>query len=192
MARKATLTFKQRAFVEAYLANGFNGTEAARTAGYKGNDNVLAVVAYENIRKPKIAALIQERMNEMAMPANEAMARLSMSARSDLGQFIGLSEVQLKQHPQSFLLKKVKFTRRTGGRDEDAWSEEKVELELYDAQAAQLAIIKEHHLIAGEATELVGVLPPDVLEYLRRLGVLPADAFEQFVQLIREKAEAQP
>ena len=34
------LTGKQKVFVDAYLSNGFNATEAARTAGYKGGDNV--------------------------------------------------------------------------------------------------------------------------------------------------------
>ena len=33
-----------------------NGTESARRGGYKGTDSCLAVVAYENIRKPKIIA----------------------------------------------------------------------------------------------------------------------------------------
>ncbi len=56
------LTEKQRKFVEAYMgkAEG-NGVEAARLAGYKGNDNTLAAIASENLRKPKIASAIEER-----------------------------------------------------------------------------------------------------------------------------------
>lgn len=54
-------TQKQRKFVEAY--NG-NGTEAARIAGYTGNDKVLAQVATENLRKPDIQAAIQARENK--------------------------------------------------------------------------------------------------------------------------------
>lgn len=42
------LTGKQHAFVIAYLTNGFKGTEAARTARYKGNDGALAVIASRN------------------------------------------------------------------------------------------------------------------------------------------------
>jgi phage terminase small subunit len=57
MARKA-LTYKQQAFVDAYAGNG---TEAARIAGYKGNDVVLAQVAAENLRKPQIQKAIQAR-----------------------------------------------------------------------------------------------------------------------------------
>src|SRR6187399_566616 len=54
-----SLSLKQTAFVAAYLgeANG-NATEAARIAGYKGNDDTLKVVGHENITKPYIADLI--------------------------------------------------------------------------------------------------------------------------------------
>jgi hypothetical protein len=48
------LTTKQRLFVESYLSNGFNATEAARSAGYKAKDeHSLASIGYENLRKPK-------------------------------------------------------------------------------------------------------------------------------------------
>jgi hypothetical protein len=52
------LTHKQRRFVEAYTGNA---TEAARAAGYKGNDVTLAAVGSENLRKPLIAAAIAAR-----------------------------------------------------------------------------------------------------------------------------------
>lgn len=52
------LTTKQRRFVEAYADNG---TEAARLAGYKGNDDTLRQVAAENLAKPHIAETIQKR-----------------------------------------------------------------------------------------------------------------------------------
>lgn len=154
---KNSLTTKQRLFVEAYLATGFNGVKAARAAGYKGNDITLAAVAYENLRKPHIKALIDQRIKEMAMSADEALARLSMSARSDLGEFLQLTPNELANHPRSHLLHKVKITTRTippKDKDSEPEFEEKVELELYDAQAAQLAILKEQHLRAGEATDI--------------------------------------
>lgn len=59
------LTAKQLAFINAYMgeANG-NATEAARLAGYKGSDETLAVVGYENLRKPNIAEEITIRQRE--------------------------------------------------------------------------------------------------------------------------------
>ena len=49
-----TLTDKQRQFVDWYCSSDArcNGTEAARRAGYRGNDNTLRAVASENLTKP--------------------------------------------------------------------------------------------------------------------------------------------
>lgn len=66
----ARLTTKQRLFVEAYCGPALgNATEAARLAGYKGNDVTLSSVGSENLRKPQIAEAI-----EQAKPEIEAVA----------------------------------------------------------------------------------------------------------------------
>lgn len=52
------LTVKQRKFIEVY--NG-NATDAARQAGYSGNDNALGVTGHELLRNPKIAEIIKSR-----------------------------------------------------------------------------------------------------------------------------------
>jgi len=58
------MTAKQRLFAEWYCsaAVNMNGTEAARRAGYKGNDNTLASVAAENMRKHAIRNEIDLRL----------------------------------------------------------------------------------------------------------------------------------
>ena len=56
--RPSGLTTKQENFVLHYKGNG---TEAARLAGYKGNDKTLGVVASENLAKPRVMAALQER-----------------------------------------------------------------------------------------------------------------------------------
>lgn len=54
-------TERQRRFAESFTGPAMgNGTEAARLAGYKGSDNVLAVQASANLRNPKVVALIEE------------------------------------------------------------------------------------------------------------------------------------
>lgn len=55
---KRPFTTKQQRFIDFYDGNA---TDAARRAGYKGNDNTLAQVGDENLRKPKIAAAIKNR-----------------------------------------------------------------------------------------------------------------------------------
>lgn len=76
---------KQRRFCDAYLgkANG-NGREAARGAGYKGNDATLATTAYRLLRMPKIQEYIakqQDRPDRLAMGRDERQAILAEIAR---------------------------------------------------------------------------------------------------------------
>lgn len=61
--KKKKLTPKQELFVSEYLKTG-NATEAARRAGYKGNDNTLAQVGNENLRKPNVVELIKSKEAE--------------------------------------------------------------------------------------------------------------------------------
>jgi phage terminase small subunit len=82
------LTPKQQAFVAAYVgeAKG-NATQAARLAGYEGNDLTLRAVGAENLTKPAIiAALDVFRMathTEAIMSAQEMAERLSRLSRGD-------------------------------------------------------------------------------------------------------------
>lgn len=78
-ARSPKLTVKQQLFIEAYLgkANG-NATEAARLAGYSGNDKTLAVVGNENLSKPYLAEMVAERLDKALarMSADKVLAEL--------------------------------------------------------------------------------------------------------------------
>ena len=58
-------TPKQKLFVDYYLQS-FNATDAARRAGYKGNDKTLSVVGSENLAKPCIVSQLIIRWNEIA------------------------------------------------------------------------------------------------------------------------------
>jgi phage terminase small subunit len=49
------LTPKQKTWAEHYANHG-NGTLAAKQAGYRGTENVLAQVSCENLKKPQIIA----------------------------------------------------------------------------------------------------------------------------------------
>jgi phage terminase small subunit len=60
------LTSKQRKFAEVYAGNG---TAAARAAGYRGSDNVMAQIARRNLRIPELAQVIRLREVEEFRPA---------------------------------------------------------------------------------------------------------------------------
>lgn len=140
------LTTKQQAFVEAYLANGFNGTRAAEAAGYNGDVNTLAAIASENLRKPHIKQYVDERLKQFQMSADEVLYRLSEHARGDLGDFLTTNYHDLADHPKKHLLKKFKRTVTTRGKAGDESEVETLEIELYDAQAALVHLGRYHKL----------------------------------------------
>jgi phage terminase small subunit len=86
---KNELTQRQRLFVEAYIGacNG-NAREAARAAGYSGDDNALSQRGFELVRNPKIAELIGVRVQEAVMCANEVLSELSAIAKADWQNFL--------------------------------------------------------------------------------------------------------
>lgn len=78
------LTLKQEKFVEATI-RGINGINAAREAGYKGNDVTLGAVAYENLNKPLIKQAIDEHRAEIKAKAEyciETWRRDTITARA--------------------------------------------------------------------------------------------------------------
>ena len=58
------LTPRQELFVEFYTQCK-NGLEAARMAGYAGNDNVLKGVAFDNLSKPHIIQAVELKKNDL-------------------------------------------------------------------------------------------------------------------------------
>lgn len=80
MAAKGQLTPKQQRFIEAYIANGQNGVEAAIAAGYKGNNATLRSISSENLTKPNIKAAIEKRLapvlKSFKMSADEVLEEL--------------------------------------------------------------------------------------------------------------------
>jgi len=77
-------TAKQQAFVDAYAGNA---TDAARKAGYKGNDSTLGNVGSQNLKNPQIAEAIaaRGRLPQMArvMDREELQAFWSKVVRDD-------------------------------------------------------------------------------------------------------------
>ncbi len=84
---KKELTPKMRLFVEAYLRS-WNATQAAKEAGYEGDEVTLASIGYENLRKPQIKALIKERLRDLCMSTDEWFVRTTAIARGDIGEFL--------------------------------------------------------------------------------------------------------
>lgn len=151
MAEK--LTAKQQTFINAYLANGFNATQAAIEAGY--SEKTARSIGAENLTKPDIREAIDKRLQEYVMTANEALARLSDMARASMGDFLDenretLDLAKADRASKLHLIKSFKHSKTD--------KSENLSIELYDAQAALAHIIKETRLTAGEPTERTEVI----------------------------------
>lgn len=137
-----------------------NATEAARRAGYK----------YPNKLGPRLVKVgiireaIDARLAEMAIPANEVLARLGDQASSSIGEF--LNERGLVD--PSVLKRKGHLVKRVTFKDGQVYA-----IELYDAQAALIHLDRHH---GGEdGKPLPEVVEIDVREELaRRLAGIAA------------------
>ena len=69
---KLPLTGKQRLFVKWYVSKevNMNATEAARRAGYGGDDATLRSIASENLTKPNIAQAVDAELNKATAGAS--------------------------------------------------------------------------------------------------------------------------
>lgn len=175
MANVKKLSVKRRRLVEAYLANGFNGKEAAITAGFSVKR--AAATASEILADPLVRAYIDERMKQAQMSADEVLYRLGEMARGDMRELMMLSPEELKRHPKAWLIKKIKFDvilpkaeKKSAVPDEESESDGGEEgfdnetgkpfvyidsVELYDAQAA-LVMIGKHHKLFTDKQEITG------------------------------------
>jgi phage terminase small subunit len=149
------LTAKKEAWTENYLANGFNGTEAARAAGYKGSDNTLAQVARENLRNPQIASRVRARIEGLAANSNEVLNLLGDHLRGSIADFDGcfnedgsFNLAKAKEKEVAHLVKKLRSVRRSIPQGKDADGKDKapiiettVEIELYSSQDAAAKLI---------------------------------------------------
>lgn len=151
-----TLKPGEQAFVDAYFANNMNATRAWMTTHPRASYESSRREGSRMLTNVDVRGEISHRLDEMAMPASEAVARMSAIARaehfpfiriaSDGFVFFNFSDPQARQY--MYLIKKIKTKRerRIEGQGESAeeWEGEWVEVELYDAKAALDTILKIH------------------------------------------------
>ena len=159
------LSTKQRLFVEFYLGDAKgNAAQAARLAGYRDAKNE----GYRLKRHPDVAAMIEERITEAAMSADEVMMRLAEHARASMEQFFKISKTgrvtldfeKARKAGVLFLIKSYSNSPKNG-----------VVIELHDSQAALVQLGKYHKLFTDKVDVAVDV--EDALTLLR--GALNGD-----------------
>lgn len=68
------LTTKQQLFIQAYLSNGFNATQAALEAGY--STETAGAIGHENLKKPEIRAQIDAEIDAQLANKKELMKKV--------------------------------------------------------------------------------------------------------------------
>lgn len=167
------LTNRQIVFIEEYLQS-WNATEAARIAGYKFPN----VEGSRLLVNASISAIIQQRLTEKHMSANEVLARLADMGRSDISLFLDVTRpsdlADEKYKGKTHVIKKIK---RRITRDQYGRELEELELEFYDARQTLVDIGRHHKLF----TDKVEVTLKDELERLLKDGsITPEDILNEF------------
>lgn len=167
------LTLKMRKFCLAFTgeADG-NGTQAARLAGYQGNDVTLAAVASENLRKPQIQAFIRQlranaesKASGKILSATEVLAGLTRIAQADPADVFeadGTLDLQkAKERGVSHLIKSVNFDKDTG---------KVTKVELYNSQTAFVDIGRHHKLFTDKVESNLSADAQRQIDALREIA----------------------
>jgi hypothetical protein len=107
-----------------------------------------------------ISAVIQQRIDEETMSANEVLMRIAEHGRGDIGEFINLGPEKIKQSGKSHLIKKFTRTITTTTKKDFESTTESLTVEMYDALAAKALIGKHHKLFADKLDVSLDV--PDI------------------------------
>lgn len=158
--KKRPLTNKRKVFVSEYLKT-WNAAESARRAGY--SERSAREIGRKLLTNVDIKAEIDERLAEVHMSADEAMKLTTDIGRGDIGDFMAIGPMGFsldlqaaREAGKTKLIKKVKQKTTTFIAKKESEEDREIteiEIELYDAQAAQRDVLKLH----GKFTDKVEI-----------------------------------
>ena len=139
------LTGKQEKWLEVWYQTG-NATEAARQAGYQGNDDVLASIRQRNLRHHEVQSRIAERRAEAKVDSDEVIGNLAAIARGNILDAFEDSDSphvkRLREKNLGHLIRKIRIKRTTEKRDGKMEPIEIMELEFHNSLAASSQLCK--------------------------------------------------
>lgn len=191
---KDNLTVKQRFFVNFYMTNGFNATQAAIAAGY--SEDSARVIGHENLTKPSLQSEIKRLMQTFIMPAEEVLSRLTEHARGDLGDLWDETTGQVDWQQaralgKTGLIKRIKHktsrVTRDDGTDVETFEDE---IELHNPQVALQMIGKYYGQFADKLNIDIHVTWQDEAVSLIKAGEITYEAaletFDYDDRLVRD------
>lgn len=148
------LNDRERAFVEYYFICKFNGTKAAKKAGYSARS--ARQTAAKVLAKPEVRRVIDERLAELKITANEVLARLSDFATGSMDDLLDesgdLDIVMAKETGSVRFIKRLTITKRFA--KDGSVSSETTKVEMHDTLAA-LVHMGRHYKLFTDRHELV-------------------------------------
>jgi hypothetical protein len=173
----AELTGKQQAFVEHYLTC-WNAAKAARLAGY--SKKTARVIGPENLSKPAIREAIDARLKEMALGADEVIARLSQYATGSLAEFISIRKETMKDGKEREVgyIDLAKIKRSSRAHLVKKLNLKEMSIELHDAHAALRDLGRYHKLFVDR------LLVDDWRAELASAGLRPSEVDEVYEEIV--------
>lgn len=148
------LSKRDRALVDRYLSNGMVQWTAYRDTIYSGDRDdpakadSIRQLASRKFTDANIRDAIEERLDEQAMTAKEALYRLSEQARNEFAQYISeKGEVDLQSMIDDG---KVHLIREVDYKGKDA---DQMVVKSHDVQGALDKILKAHGAYGAKGTE---------------------------------------
>lgn len=153
----AAPAIRRQLFVDAYLSC-FNATEAAKKAGY--SERSAHSAGWNLLRHPEVEAMLEQRLQQSAMLADEVLMRLAEQARGSLDYFLSKDmELDLdaaREGKKLHLIKKVRQKHRAQQlKSGDVVETTETEIELHDVQKA-LELLGRHHGLFQDKLEVSG------------------------------------
>lgn len=169
----------ERAFIDEYIANGYNATRAYMKVHPKAKYESARALSSVMLTNLNIKEAIAKEFDKRVMKKEEVLGRLSDMARASQYPFIEIdkegfvyfdfSSPEAKDHLH--LIKKLhtKRSRRVVGRGEDAqeWESEWIEVELHDAKDALKLIGQAERIFDPEKGDEGKFTAPQIVEIIK-------------------------
>lgn len=175
------LTTKLRLWADYYMANGWNGTLAAKQAGYNAkSDKAFSVIGSENLARLNVQAYISKRTADIAMEADEVLARLSGMAKGfDIIDYVEQVETYGvdSEGDKYFKGYELKIDREKLQEDGHSWlikeirqTKEGMIIKWHDAMIALIQLGKNHKLFTDkhEFEGTIATSTPEAVDALRK------------------------
>ncbi len=173
-----TLRPKQARFVEEYLID-LNATQAAIRAGYSAK--TAAVIGYENLTKPPIAAAIatarSKQSERTALTADMVVRELAKLAFANMGDYLRALpggdpyvDFSMLTRDQAAALREVTVDTYVEGHGENARKVRRIKFKLGDKRAALVALGKHFGLFAATKHEHTGKIEVDATDARERIA----------------------